>query len=148
MTLVDTNILIYATFADVRENARARDWLDSRLSEDNGGGVVFCWPVLYAYLRLVTSSRVFRENALSVDQGWSVVADLLNQPVTRVISPGPGHAAIAADLARTPGLRSDDVPDIEIAALAIEHGLRLASHDNGFRRFSGLRTFDPILESE
>ena len=51
---------------------------------------------------------------------------------------------IAAELAQTPGLRSDDVPDIEIAALAIEHGLVLASHDHGFRRFSGLRVVDPL----
>jgi toxin-antitoxin system PIN domain toxin len=147
VTLVDTNILIYATFADAPEHERARGWLDARFAR-NGGGVVFCWPVLYAFLRLVTSPRVFRENALSVEQGWLVVEDLLRQPESRVISPGPGHIAIAADLARTPGLRSDDVPDIEIAALAIEHGLRLASHDNGFRRFNGLRTFDPVVEPE
>jgi predicted nucleic acid-binding protein len=36
------------------------------------------------------------------------------------------------------------VPDIELAALAIEHGLVLASHDRGFRRFTRLRTLDPI----
>lgn len=30
--------------------------------------------------------------------------------------------------------------DVELAALAIEHGLVLASHDSGFRRFPGLRT--------
>jgi predicted nucleic acid-binding protein len=52
--------------------------------------------------------------------------------------------AIAAELAATPGLRSDDVPDIEIATVAIEHGLVLASHDHGFRRFSHLRVIDPM----
>jgi len=31
-----------------------------------------------------------------------------------------------------------------LAVLAIEHGLVLASHDHGFRRFAGLRTIDPI----
>ena len=62
----------------------------------------------------------------------------------RIVAPGSGHAAIAAELAQTPGLRSDDVPDIEIAALAIEHGLVLASHGHGFRRFARLRLFDPL----
>jgi hypothetical protein len=33
----------------------------------------------------------------------------------------------------------------EIAALAIEHGLVLATHDHGFRRFTQLRVFDPLL---
>jgi uncharacterized protein len=62
----------------------------------------------------------------------------------RVVVPSRGHAAIAGELAETPGLRSDDVPDIEIAALAIEHGLGLASHDHGYRRFTGLRFVDPL----
>ena len=61
-------------------------------------------------------------------------------------APGAGHATITADLAKTPGLRGDDVPDVEIAALAIEHGLVLASHDQGFRRFSGLRVLDPLTD--
>lgn len=52
--------------------------------------------------------------------------------------------AIAAELAEAPALRSDDVPDIEIAELAIEHGLVLASHDHGFRRFTRLRLVDPL----
>jgi predicted nucleic acid-binding protein len=36
------------------------------------------------------------------------------------------------------------VPDVEIAALAIEHGLILASRDHGVRRFSRLRFLDPL----
>jgi predicted nucleic acid-binding protein len=38
--------------------------------------------------------------------------------------------------------------DVEIAALAIQHGLVLASHDHGFRRFSGLRVVDPLEADE
>ena len=71
----------------------------------------------------------------------------LEQPAVRLAAPGGGHAAIAAELAETPGLRSDDVPDIEIAALAIEHGLVLASHDHGFRRFARLRVVDPLADA-
>jgi toxin-antitoxin system PIN domain toxin len=143
VTLVDTNLLVYATFADAPEHARARTWLEDRLA-DGEGTVALCWPVLYAFLRLITSPRVLGEHAVPVGQGWSVAAAYLEQPAVRVIAPGPGHAAIAAELARTPGLRSEDVPDIEIAALAIEHGLALASRDHGFRRFSRLRVFDPL----
>ena len=71
----------------------------------------------------------------------------LAQPAIRIVTPGSRHTEIAAELAATPGLRSDDVPDIELAALAIEHGLVLASHDHGFRRFEGLRTIDRIEPS-
>jgi len=143
VNLVDTNVLIYATFADAPEHARARAWLEEQFS-DADGAVALCWPVLYAFVRLVTSPRVFGAHAVTVSRGWATAAAYRSQPATRIVAPGPGHAAIADELGATPGLRSDDVPDIELAALAIEHGLVLASHDRGFRRFSGLRTIDPL----
>jgi toxin-antitoxin system PIN domain toxin len=146
VTLVDTNLLIYATFADTPEHGRARRWLEARLRESEGT-VALCWPVVYAFLRLITSARVFGPHALTVGDGWRAAAAYLNQPAVRLVAPGPKHAEIAAELAATPGLRSDDVPDIEIASLAIEHGLVLASHDHGFRRFSGLRLIDPLASS-
>lgn len=143
MNLVDTNILIYATFSDAPEHARARGWLEEQL-DDGEGAVALCWPVIYAFLRLITSPRVFGESAVPVTRAWATASAYLAQPAIRIVVPGPGHEAIAAELAATPGLRSDDVPDIELAALAIEHGLVLASRDHGFRRFTGLRTIDPI----
>ena len=79
---------------------------------------------------------------------WAVASAYLEQPAVRLVTAGAGHMAIAAELAATPGLRSDDVPDIEIAALAIEHGLVLASHDHGFRRFSRVRVSDPLTSDE
>jgi hypothetical protein len=141
--LVDTNVLVYATFRDAPEHPSARAWLEARLA-DPDAGLVLCWPVLHAFVRLVTSPRVFGAHAVPVKEGWAVAEAYLAQPTVRVVTPGAGHRAIAAELAATPGLRSDDVPDVFLAALAIEHGLVLASHDSGFRRFDGLRTVDPI----
>ena len=146
MTLVDTNLLLYATFADAPEHARTRAWLEQRFGEPEGS-VAFCWPVVYAFVRLVTSSRIFGRHAVSVSDGWAVVDAYLDQPAVRLVAPGSSHRTIAAELAATPGLRSDDVPDVEIAALAIEHGLVLASHDHGFRRFSRLRLVDPVVDA-
>jgi toxin-antitoxin system PIN domain toxin len=143
--LVDTNLLVYATFADAPENERARGWLEGRLAEGEGT-VALCWPVVYAFLRLITSARVVGQHAVTIKDGWAVTAAYLKQPAVRLLAAGSGHMAIAAELAETPGLRSDDVPDIEIAALAIEHGLVLASHDHGFRRFSRLRFVDPLTD--
>ena len=145
MTLVDTNLLLYATFADAPEHERARRWLEERLAEGDGT-VALCWPVVYAFVRLITSARVFGEHAVTVREGWAVALAYLTQPAVRIVSAGTGHAAIAGELAQTPGLRSDDVPDVEIAALAIEHGLALATHDHGFRRFSSLRVADPLSD--
>jgi uncharacterized protein len=142
--LVDTNLLIYAAFADAPEHQRARTWLTARL-DDADLGIVLCWPVLYAFLRLSTSARVFGPHALSIGTAWATAAAHIEQPNARLVAAGPLHLRIAGDLAATPGLRSDDVPDIELAALAMEHGLALATHDSGFRRFAGLRTVDPLV---
>jgi uncharacterized protein len=143
VNLVDTNVLIYATFSDAPEHGRARSWLEKQLA-DGDDTVAFCWPVVYAFVRLISSPRVFGAHAVPVSRGWATVTSYLAQPAVRIVTQGPGHEAIAAELARTPGLRSDDIPDLELAALAIEHGLVLASHDHGFRRFTGLRTVDPL----
>jgi predicted nucleic acid-binding protein len=41
---------------------------------------------------------------------------------------------------------SNDVPDVYLAALAIEHGVSFATHDHGFARFQGLEWFDPLAD--
>lgn len=130
-------------FPGAPEHQRARAWLQHELTATSGG-VALCWPVLYSMLRLITNSRAFGAAALTVAQGWAGVSQLLAQPAVRVISAGARHSVIAEELARTPGLRSDDVPDLEIAALAIEHGLTLATRDHGFRRFARLGIVDPL----
>jgi predicted nucleic acid-binding protein len=61
-----------------------------------------------------------------------------------MVSEGPRHADLVATLATTPGLTARDVPDLELAALAIENGLAVATHDRGFARFTQLRWLDPI----
>jgi len=141
--LVDTNLLVYATFADAPEHARTRTWLGELLA-DREGTVALCWPVLYSYVRLTSSARALGRNALTVRAAWADVAAYLEQPSVRLVSAGAGHASIAAQLAGTPGLRSEDVPDVEIAAIAIENGLAMATHDAGFRRFAALRVVDPL----
>jgi uncharacterized protein len=61
-----------------------------------------------------------------------------------MIDEGEAHPRIARELMASPGLGSRDVPDVQVAALAIEHGLVLCSHDRGFARFPGLRWLDPL----
>lgn len=43
-------------------------------------------------------------------------------------------------------LRSCHVPDVMLAALAIEHGLTVYSTDTDFARFSELRWEDPLRQ--
>lgn len=125
------------------------------MSQQVGGRLVTGRPTLTAVLgpmsrdeKARASSGAPRETRLGppgwCPEGLSKREAYLAQPSVRVVTPGAGHRAIAADLAATPGLRSDEVPDVFLAALAIEHGLVLATHDHGFRRFTGLRVVDPL----
>jgi hypothetical protein len=141
--LVDTNLLVYAAFADAPEHGVVRAWFDDRLT-DSDRGIVLCWPAAYAFLRLATSARALGTRAVRLTDAWTAVEALATHPHVRVVAAGPMHETIAGELVKTPGLRSDDVPDVELAALAIEHGLVLATHDSGFRRFAALRTIDPL----
>lgn len=141
--LIDTNLLLYAAFDAAPEHGSTRAWLDDRLA-DGDRGAVLCWSVIYAFLRLASSSRALGARAVGLADAWGAMEALARHPHVRIVVPGPRHTSIAAELLKTPGLRSDDVPDVELAALAIEHGVVLASRDSGFRRFAALRTFDPL----
>ena len=68
----------------------------------------------------------------------------LDAPGAWVPTPTRNHRRVTGDLIRTGELTSKDTPDIHLAALAISHGLKLATHDAGFGRFAGLRWFDPL----
>jgi len=54
------------------------------------------------------------------------------------------HRPILAGLLHGLGRGANDVPDADLAALAIEHGLTLCTSDAGFARFAGLRWMNPI----
>jgi len=141
--LVDANLLVYAVLPDAPQHAPAREWLTAQLA-DADSSVGLAWATLYAFTRLISNRRVVGSSAVSVAAAWTAADAYRRQPAARIVDPGPIHAEIAASLMATPGLTANDVPDVHLAALAIEYGLTLASHDAGFARFAGLRVTDPI----
>lgn len=140
--LVDTNLLVYATVASTQHEA-ARVWLTERFA-DRESFVGLSWASLYALVRLVSNRRIVGDEAVSLDRAWQAAEAYRFQPTARLLEPGLNHARIAGKLFATSGLTSNDVPDVYLAALAIEHGVDFATHDRGFARFPGLRWFDPL----
>lgn len=125
------------------EHVATKGWLEQRYA-DPAEVVCLCWAGLYGFVRLVSSRRVMGSDTVDLELAWKVALAFSEQDNARMIEAGSGHAALAAGLIRTPGLTSSDVPDVQLAALAIEHGLTLASHDSGFARFSRLEWIDPL----
>ncbi len=141
MILVDANLLVYAHVRDFDKQAAAREWLDAKL---NGPGRVgLPWPSLLAFVRLVTNPRVFRR-PLPMSKAWKQVEAWLGCDPVWIPSPTERHREVLAPLLGQSGLRSNLVPDAHLAALAIEHGLRLCSTDGDFARFPGLLWENPL----
>lgn len=140
--LVDTNLLVYAS-VDSPHHERTREWLRTAFS-DRESFVGLTWPVLYSFVRLVTNRRIVGDHAVNLSHAWSAAEQFRRQPNARILQSGARHPAIARRLISTPGLASNDVLDVHLAAMAIEHGVSLATHDHGFARFQGLDWFDPL----
>lgn len=141
MILVDANILIYAHVSSFAQHDVARDWLDRQLNGATRVGLP--WSSLLAFLRLVTNPRVF-EHPASIGHAWHQVTSWLACETAWTPQPTERHAELLGELLASPGVHGNLVPDAQLAALAMEHGLTLCSTDGDFARFRGLRWQNPL----
>jgi hypothetical protein len=139
--LVDVNLLIYASNPAAREHEAARAWLDAQLG--GMGRVGLPWQSTLGFARIATNPRIF-PRAVTMEAAWRQIEFWLSRRNVWIPVPGPDHQAILGELLRNLGGSSDLVSDAHLAALAIEHGLKLCSCDGDFARFPGLRWENPL----
>lgn len=140
MILVDANVLLYAVNTDAHHHERARAFLDESLS--GGRTTAFAWIALLAFVRLVTKDGLFPD-PLGIDDAMDRVDAWTGAPGAVILSPGPGHAGRVRALLRGVGSAGNLVNDSHLAALSIEHRCAVASFDNDFDRFEGVRRIEP-----
>jgi toxin-antitoxin system PIN domain toxin len=143
MILLDVNLLLYAVNDDLPQSPRARAWLEEVLSGSRRVGLP--WVVILAFLRLTTNPRVF-EHPLTIERASAYIDEWLALPVVRPVIPGHGHWMILSNLLAVSGAGGNLTTDAHLAALALEQGYTLYSTDSDFKRFSGLRHVNPLLE--
>jgi toxin-antitoxin system PIN domain toxin len=141
MILVDANLLLYAKDSTCPQHEAARRWWDGLLS--GGDEVALCWPVLTAFLRIVTHPKVYRQ-PLTTAEAVAEVDRWLAHPTVRVLRPTDEHWRFFRELLGTGQASANLVSDAHLAALAREHGAALASTDADFARFPGLRWSNPL----
>jgi toxin-antitoxin system PIN domain toxin len=141
MILADANLLLYAYNASAPEHPRARVWLESSLSE--AMPFALCWWTIGAFLRLSTNRAIYPA-PLAIDEASRVVGAWLDRPMVVILEPGLRYWPIARRLLEESNARGPLVADALLAALALEHGATLATHDADFRRFPRLATIDPL----
>lgn len=140
MILVDANLLLYARSREAPQHEAARAWLDGQLSGRSRVGLP--WESLLAFVRLISNPRIFARPE-TIAAAWAQVEDWLSAPPAWIPLPTDRHRDVLAQL--LPAVdRAELVPDAHLAALAIEHGLQLASADRDFARFGDLRWVNPI----
>lgn len=144
MILVDANLLLYAANRFAPEHERAQHWLDAHL---NGSAAIgLPWSSLLAFVRIVTNPMVMR-HPVSPAQAWGQVEAWLECEPCWIPRPGDQHRHILADFMKAAWMSSRLVTDAHLAALAIEHGLTLATTDSDFARFPGLKHENPLAAS-
>lgn len=141
MTLVDSNLLLYAYVPFSKHHEAARAWLEARFSESEPLGLP--WVSILAFVRVSTNSRIL-DRPLSIDEAIKIVSAWLARPNVNVLNPGERHWEILQNLLVEGQAAGPLATDAHLAALAIEHGATLASADRDFSRFPGLKLLNPL----
>jgi toxin-antitoxin system PIN domain toxin len=139
---LDANVLLYASDEASPHHRRARVFLD----ECAAGSEVMCfgWPTIMAYLRIATHPRVFAR-PLSPGLAITNVEALLALPHARVLAEEDGFWACYRRVADPVHARGNLVPDAHLAALLLQHGVRvLYTNDREFRKFDVLEARNPF----
>lgn len=140
--LIDVNILVYGADATSSFHDAAVTFLEDALSGPTPIGMP--WEVLTGFMRVVTNPRI-TNRPLTSDDAWSHVESWSGaEPVWH---PGATdrHAEILERLVRGRRLSGNVIPDAHLAAIAVGHGLTIASTDSDFALFDDVVSwFDPL----
>ena len=141
MIILDVNVLLYAYNLRAPQHPKTADWLSNVFARAELIGLP--WATLWGFIRIATNPRL-SPNPGSPEQVFDIVRKLLANPAVHVVNPGPRHAEILTQLVLKYRAAGPLVSDAVLAALAIENGAFLASCDQGFSRFAGLRWINPL----
>jgi uncharacterized protein len=141
MILIDANLLLYAYNRASDQHERARVWLEDAIGGTQS--VLLPWPVLLAFLRISTSSRIWPK-PLAIANACEIMATLLSFDKVTIPQPGENHWQILNDLLTTCRCRDALIMDAHLAALAIERGATICTNDRDFSRFPKLKVLYPL----
>lgn len=139
--LLDANLLLYAVDERSARHEPARQWLTEALCGSRR--VALPWQTVGAFVRIVTHPRI-ATNPLSGAEAWAFVREWLDVPICWVPPTSAHTARILGQIIERHGLTGNAIPDAQLAALAIEHGLSVISADSDFARLPEVRWENPL----
>ncbi len=139
--LVDANVLLYALLKNFPQHVRMREWLTLQLAQNQR--IAVPWASVLAFMRIATNRRVLAV-PLTSQQALQAMTALIAHPNVWIAWPTPDHLRVFLELCDRHAAVGNVVMDLDIAALAMEHGLRVVSVDTDFARFPESRWLDPL----
>ena len=137
-------MLVYAFHEGAPRHREYRQWLQTVASSSEPVGLSEL--VLSGFLRVATHPRVFAPPA-PIEQALAFVTALRDLPQAIILTPGPRHWSIFAELCLASDVKGNLVADAYLAALAIESGSEWITTDRDFSRFRGLRWRHPLASA-
>jgi toxin-antitoxin system PIN domain toxin len=137
----DVNLLLYAYDVESANHEKAAGWWTGCLSGTEAVGLAPA--VLFGFVRVATSARVFKDPLTAIEAARHVTS-WLNQPAAQVLGTDGAHVTQALGLLIDAGTAGNFVTDAQIAALALDHDAVVHTADTDFLRFPGLRWFNPL----
>jgi len=142
MIAIDTNLLIYAHRAGVREHRAAQRAIETAANDARGWGISLA--SVSEFWSIVTHPAA-RGAPARPSQAMSFMTSLIESGGMRVWLPRAGFAVrlmqLASDL-RVAGVR---IFDLQIGLTAFDNGAtEMWSHDAAFVRIPGLAVVDPL----
>jgi toxin-antitoxin system PIN domain toxin len=138
MLLVDTNVLVYANRRNAPRHEEYRDWVQGVI--DGPEPYAVSDFAVAGVVRIITNHRIYKEDAATTDEALAFATAIREQPHAMVLHPGPRFWSIFTDLCVRQRATGGLVPDVVLAALAIEHGCELVTADRDFAKFSDVRS--------
>jgi len=141
VNVVDANLLLYAEDSLSEHHQAAADWLDERLS--GTALVCLCWPVLKAFIRIGTNSRL-HQRPLTLKEACARLQSWLDQPCVRLFQPTEHHWTLLQTMLKKGKATGNLISDELLTALSFELNCVLHSTDTDFARFPGLKWKNPV----
>ena len=101
------------------------------------------WWSRAAFVRIATNPRAYPD-PLTPDEAALQVAEWRDAPRAWLAEPTANFQQVFLDLVRRHSVRGPLVTDAQLAALAIDHGVAVASSDADFARFREVTWFNPL----
>lgn len=139
--LLDANVLLFAVDEESPFHGPSRAFLERALNGPRRVGLP--WASLLAFLRIATNPRA-AAHPLPPAVAWEHVRRWLAAGPAWIPLPTEGHAEILGRLIERHHVSGNLLPDADLAALAIEHGLTVVSADSDFARFPEVRWENPL----